>query len=446
MTQQIKNILNALYSLQDSITNLESVDQEREDIKQAIARGYFRPQEDQRLWNWFARFLTVREGLWEIIDEVSDALHYDINLIEHIEDWRYLVSGYAAACLLARMDHFLVDDIAIDKLTQKKLNEKSPVHRVPRKQYTKIFHAFTDPESALVLLRVMTFLTINQEQIAALEKDEIVGELVQKLPKFERYVDASKRRYLKRHFRYRWHSFRRWFASTKQRTTFLFLEQGGRFVSKAGYGNRRKRVRDRIILELQQLLKPGDVIVTRHERVASNLFLPGYWPHCALYIGTENEREKMEIKIDKLRALRWSGNKSVLEALKDGVLFRPTTETLAVDAVAIVRPVLTVKEIAEGIERACQHEGKGYNFDFDFFRSDKLVCTEVIYRAYDDLHKMHFELQERAGRPTLSAEDILDLALQGEMFVPVAIFGAPGCRRKIVMGNRVRKLLTRSYK
>ena len=446
MTQQIKNILNALYSLQDSIINLESVDREREDIKQAIERGYFRPQEDQRLWNWFARFLTVREGLWEIIDEVSDALHYDINLIEHIEDWRYLVSGYAAACLLARMDHFLIDDIATDKLTQKKLNEKSPVHRVPRKQYTKIFHAFTDPASALVLLRVMTFLAVNQEQLAALEKDEIIGKLVQKIPEFERHVDASKRRYLERRFRYRWHSFRRRFASAKQRTTFLFLEQGGRFVSKVGASSRRKRVRDRIRLELQKLLKPGDVIVTRHERVASNLFLPGYWPHCALYVGTENDREKMGIKIDKLRALRWSGDKSVLEALKDGVLFRPVTETLAVDAVAIVRPVLTVKEIAQGIERACQHEGKGYNFDFDFFRSDKLVCTEVVYRAYDDLHKIHFELQERAGRPTLSAEDILDMALGGEMFSPVAIFGAPGCRRKIVTGNRVRKLLKKSYK
>jgi len=446
MTQKIKNILNALHSLQDSILNIESVDQEHEDIKQAIERGYFRPQEDQRLWNWFARFLTVREGLWEIIDEVSDALHHDINLIEHIDDWRCLVSGYTAACLLARMDHFLIDDIAIDKLTQKKLNEKSPVHRVPRKQYTKIFRAFTDPDSALALLRVMTFLAVNQEQIAALEKDEVVGDLVQKLPEFERYVDASKRRYLKRHLRYRWHEFRRLFASARQRTTFLFLEQGGRFVSKVGDSSRRKRVRDRIRSELLQLLKPGDVIVTRHERVASNLFLPGYWPHCALYIGTENERKNMGIKIDKLRALRWSGDKSVLEALKDGVLFRPVTETLSVDAVAIVRPVLTVKEIAEGIERACQHEGKGYNFDFDFFRSDKLVCTEVVYRAYDDLHKIHFELQERAGRPTLSAEDILDMALEGEMFSPVAIFGAPGCRRKVVVGNRVRKLLAKSYK
>jgi len=438
--------VEAVKNLQDAVSHLESVEQERKDIQQAIERGHFRPQEDERLWSWFARFLTVRESLWEIIDEVSDALHHDINLINEIEDWRYLVSGYVAACLLARMDHFLVDDIATDKLTQKKLNEKSPVHRVPRKQYTKIFHTFTDPESALLLLRVMTFLSVNQEQLAMLEKDKIVGDLVQELSEFEHYVDADKRRYIKRRLRYSWHSFRRRFASAKQKTTFMFLEQGGRFVSKLGDKIRRKRVSNRIRSKLQELLKPGDVIVTRHERVASNLFLPGYWPHCALYIGTESERNKLGVEIDRLRASLWSGNKSVLEALKDGVLFRPLTETLAVDAVAIVRPELGEKEIAKGIERACMHEGKGYNFDFDFFRSDKLVCTEVIYRAYDGLDQIQFELHERAGRPTLSAEDILDLALTGKMFTPVAIFGAPRCRRRIVTGKRVRKLLARSYR
>ena len=87
-----------------------------------------------------------------------------------------------------------------------------------------------------------------------------------------------------------------------------------------------------------------------------------------------------------------------------------------------------------------------YNFDFDFFSSDRLVCTEVIYRSYDGLDDIHFPLTERAGRKTLSAEDLLDYSLDAEAFEPVAIFGVNGCEADIVYGDAVRELLVASYR
>ena len=86
------------------------------------------------------------------------------------------------------------------------------------------------------------------------------------------------------------------------------------------------------------------------------------------------------------------------------------------------------------------------NFDFDFFSSDRLVCTEVIYRAYDGLEDLRFPLQERAGRKTLSAEDLLDFALDDGAFVPVAIFGVEGCEDDIEYGERARAILLDSYR
>ena len=135
----------------------------------------------------------------------------------------------------------------------------------------------------------------------------------------------------------------------------------------------------------------------------------------------------------------------MLEALKDGVLFRPLSETLSVDNFAVLRPSLTPAAVRRGIERAIQHEGKMYNFDFDFFNSDRLVCTEVVYRAFDGLEDLHFPLTERAGRKTLSAEDLLDFALVSGRLTPIAIFGAPGCEQEIVRGEAARTLLLRSY-
>ena len=95
----------------------------------------------------------------------------------------------------------------------------------------------------------------------------------------------------------------------------------------------------------------------------------------------------------------------------------------------VLRPTLAIGSIRQGIERAMLHEGKMYNFDFDFFNSDRLVCSEVPYRAYDGLESLRFPLRERAGRKTLSVEDLLDFALDTGAFEPAAMFGIEGCKK-----------------
>ena len=125
---------------------------------------------------------------------------------------------------------------------------------------------------------------------------------------------------------------------------------------------------------------------------------------------------------------------------------RPLSETLTVDAFVVLRPQLGPDSVARAIERALLHEGQRYNFDFDFFNSDRVVCTEVIYRAYDGLDDLQFPLQERAGRKTLSAEDLLDFALDSEAFAPVAIFGVKNCEDVVVYGEGVHDALVASYR
>ncbi len=187
-------------------------------------------------------------------------------------------------------------------------------------------------------------------------------------------------------------------------------------------------------------------MVTRHDHAFSNLFLPGYWPHAALFMGSEEDRRRLGVEVEESIARRWLGPLRVLEALKDGVRFRRLEETLAVDAVAVIRPRLPAREVAAALSRVVAHEGKLYNFDFDFFRSDRLVCTEVIYRAFDGAGGLNIPLRQRSGRPTLAAEDLLDLALEGRWFEPIAVFGARSCPREVVSGEGVREALESSYR
>lgn len=58
------------------------------------------------------------------------------------------------------------------------------------------------------------------------------------------------------------------------------------------------------------------------------------------------------------------------------------------DAVAVLRPRLTDARRREALARAFSHYGKSYDFEFDFFSTDRLVCTEVVYRAYDGMVEM----------------------------------------------------------
>ncbi len=117
-------------------------------IANAVDRGIFRPQEEAALLAWFARFLTIRSELWEVIGDVSAPVNGRVEGIFDTEEWRCFVLGYTSACLVVRLDRTLLESVAPASLTQRKLNEGSTLHRIPRKQYTEIFESFTDPAKA----------------------------------------------------------------------------------------------------------------------------------------------------------------------------------------------------------------------------------------------------------------------------------------------------------
>jgi len=409
-------------------------------LADAATRNVFSPEDEAALLSWFARFLTVRSGLWEVVGDVSAPLDGSVERVVSTDHWRCFVLGYTAACLIVRLDRLLLEEIAGESPTQRKLNEGSQLHRIPRKQYTAIFESFTNPGQARAMEEAMRFAARNRPILESMKDDEVVGSFVVDLSEREKVLEPSRRRYFSLLLNYIVHAFRRRGASARQQTLFATLETGGRLASELRDHWTPPRVPDHFE-EIDALLRPGDVLVTRHDRALSNLFLPGFWPHAALYIGSEAERNRFGVAIEVDRAARWVGDRRVLEALKDGVLFRPLESTLGVDAVAVIRPRLTDDEIGEGISRAVAHEGKLYNFDFDFFRSDRLVCTEVIYRAYEGLGSIRIPLTERSGRPTLSAEDLLDLAVAGDGFEPVAVFGGPTCPDEIVVGEEARQAI-----
>jgi len=428
----------AVSSLAAAVDEIEAARPDEALVSAAVDRGVFRPVEEVALLSWFARFLTVRSELWEVIGDVSGPIDGNVERVLDTDHWRCFVLGYTSACLIVRLDRLLLETVASDSLTQRKLNEGSIQHRIPRKQYTAVFESFTNPGKARSMEEAMRFARRHRRLIEAMADDPVVGEFVVGLAEREKVLEPSRRRYLSLLINYLIHTFRRRGASARQQTIFAALETGGRVASELRDQWTPGRVDGGVRRRLDSLLEPGDVLICRHDRALTNLFLPGFWPHAALYIGSETDRDRLGIEIGDEREARWSGDRRVLEALKDGVLFRPLETTLEVDAVAVIRPQLDPVDIARALSRVAEHEGKLYNFDFDFFRSDRLVCTEVVYRAFDGLGPISIPLRERSGRQTLSAEDLLDLAVAGDGFDPVAVFGGPTCANTLVEGEAAR--------
>ncbi len=446
MFTDLRKTQRAYHSLSNALLDLKAEQPEQSTIDYAIERGYFLPEEDDALWSLVSRFLTIRQGFWEIIDNMSAHFSDDIENITSKDDWRHFLLGYASSCQVVSMARMLIDELASNRLVQRKINEGSPQNRIPRKVFTQIYRSLSDTDNAIKMQYMMNFVESNRDYIATLNSDDYIAEIVNNLQQLESSLHTSQLTFLKLRLRYLWHALTRRFAVTKQISSFFILEKAGRVIADIGFHD-EDRVNKHIVEELEAILRPGDVIITRHDFVASNLFLPGYWPHAALYIGSEKERDELDIIVDEKIARRWSGEIKVLEAKKDGVLFRPLNETLKVDEFIVIRPDLDKSEIAEGLKRIVSHEGKGYNFDFDFFRSDQLVCTEVIFRAFDGLGSIQFTLVERAGRLSLSAEDLLDMAINNVGFSVVACFGFKSCQIRLVKSENkhIKHIVKESY-
>jgi hypothetical protein len=221
--------------------------------------------------------------------------------------------------------------------------------------------------------------------------------------------------------------FKAWFpvqAGVSQLMGDIKLQRPGQFLIS------HEQVR-----ELIPDLLPGDVIITRREWFLSNVGLPGFWSHAALYIGTAEERQRFfsddEVKewvrgeggvggdLEALLLERYpiayarfieldeAGHKRrVIEAVGEGVIFTTAEHAIGADSIAILRPRLSPLDKAKAILRSFHYSGRPYDFNFDFTIDSALVCSELVYKSYEPtpepssaMKGLKLPLIRVAGRP-----------------------------------------------
>ena len=402
------------------------------DSKKAQARGYYDPIEDERLREVYASYLAMRTAIWQTIQTLKPRFHrYKKGQALTEGELQAFGIAFCGAEIIVRTGEYLIGLARERDIVWKKLDEAELRYGLKRKSFTRLYRQLTSNFTMRRFYQARDYFDAHRDSVMAAMETEALKPVADILTTLN-LPSASRGDHLRRYRRFVNFSLRRRSISAGRNTMFALFEATGSdiaelkipFVKEVGA---EKRVTPNIIDVLKSKLEPGDVFITRHDDAMSNLFLPGFWPHGALYIGSADTRKTRGIaEVSDGYKPSTADNINILEAKKDGVLLRPIEETLQVDAFAVLRPKLSQPQINQALSRGLSHAGKLYDFIFNFATSDRLVCTEVIYRAYHGIGPIDFSLSTKAGQKCLSAEDFLNQALKNDWFEVVMLYGVEG--------------------
>lgn len=171
-------------------------------------------------------------------------------------------------------------------------------------------------------------------------------------------------------------------------------------------------------------LKPLDILLEKTPFRLTDSFIPGFWGHAAIYLGTQEQLEEMGIWDNKLVqqfSKEITKGKFIIEALRDKVQLNTLDHFSDIDDFALIRmrDELTVQEQGEHILRALSHVGKKYDFSFDVETGDTIVCSELHYRTFIDIS---FQTTIYLGRSTISVDQVAEQAKTNMPFEPVMMY------------------------
>jgi hypothetical protein len=170
-----------------------------------------------------------------------------------------------------------------------------------------------------------------------------------------------------------------------------------------------------LVARFRGRLLPGDILLERRNWHMTNIGIPGFWPHAALYVGTPAEidaafsglgfRPSERIKslypgaYAQLTGADEEGYaRCVIEAIRPGVVLQSLERSARCDYLGVVRPNLSPAEKFHALLAAFAHFGKPYDLNFDFTTDNELVCSELVYKAYQSCGRLPFHPDVINGR------------------------------------------------
>lgn len=182
--------------------------------------------------------------------------------------------------------------------------------------------------------------------------------------------------------------------------------------------------------KLKAKLKPMDILFEKTPFRLTDKFIPGYYGHVAIWLGTPQELMGMKINykgkmiplLDHPTILpyleKMSRGQLVVEALREpGVTMNTLEHFMDIDDFLAIESTQN-EDKAELILRTIQQVGKPYDFNFDVETESEIVCSELIYAVFKNIE---WPLDKTMGRFTISPDHVALKSLDN-CFSPTVMF------------------------
>ena len=402
-----------------AIAELERLEARMQELRGAFVRGkssYYSQQDQETIQQLLLTYLNLRTALLRTIWTYRAA--HDAPEEGEIEARAFLLAYASAATLLAKAA-VLVETFEDDSQAQRKLNEGDLAWEMPGGTYDRLLASLSNAAAVSGLQAAAKRYDMLAESSAwgrGPPWESLVEAAVRARPAIDRTAARIGSRKLALAFReMRQHAADPIYHAQTLVSTWL---GDFRLIDRPRH---RGLISPQQVRELREILQPGDILLERRNWFLSNAFLPGFWPHAALYLGSQQELEALGVADDPRVAPHRNeflgqdeaGHPyAVIEAISEGVVFTSLEHSVGeADAVAALRPKLADSERREAIARAFSHHEKPYDFEFDFFSNDRLVCSELVYRAYDGM--LTLPLTRIMGRQTLPVNTFVEVYAGG---------------------------------
>jgi hypothetical protein len=365
-------------------------------------------------------YLAMRQQLWTLASahecwiDPPDALRAQLDPQVRTDG---ILMSLSAALLL--YDNYLLIAAVYDQDTQLRrvLNQPDKGYALPSHRLTEVTHSFLSSENSE---RIQVALAYYQKAIVPMPSQgdtparAYLRQLIAQSPSYAEIQDNRMPADLKvsvRHLR------------TLSTDTLADLSREGLNLFSMFFGNavglvetRHGKLYNQPVLEKQLAvqIRAGDILLEKTPFRLTDLMIPGYWGHAAIWVGSETELRELGVwdhpavrpYQDAIRR-----DKRIVEALRAGVMLNSFAHFLNVDDFAVLRPTQSDRAVkAARVVRAFRQLGKSYDFNFDVETSDKIVCSELVYQVYTE---MPWPTSTQLGRATISPDQVALRATPG---------------------------------